>query len=230
MRYASIAACLGLALACAAGGPSAPAPGTSQAFGTVRLVPREGVTPGGASGGSYGDRRLRDVEFVDYSRPGFAVAYGEAASPPAGELTFAIEDWRISTRIEPEHGAVGAAGRVVVRNDSVDPHLVSYPAADLVQTLEPGETLTIPVPRAGEQALFLLDVEASATFFAAPGPFDVVSETGSYELDGLQPGPQRLRVWHPRFPTAARDVVLEPDTRQAVDFEVGVGRGEHDAH
>ena len=59
MRYAWIAAWLGLA--CAAGVPGAPAPGTSQAFGHVRLVPREGVTPGGQGGGSYSDRRLRDV-------------------------------------------------------------------------------------------------------------------------------------------------------------------------
>ena len=109
MRYAWIAAWLGLA--CAAGVPGAPAPGTSQAFGHVRLVPREGVTPGGQGGGSYSDRRLRDVEFVDYTRPGFAVAYAEAASPPGGELVFAIQDWRVSTRIEPENGAVGARGR-----------------------------------------------------------------------------------------------------------------------
>jgi hypothetical protein len=228
MRYACIAAWLGLA--CAAGGPGAPAPGTSQAWGSVRLVPREGVTPGGAGGGSYGDRRLRDVVFVDYTRPGFAVVYAEAASAPGGELAFSIQDWRVSTRIEPENGAVGAAGRVVVRNDSVDPHLVSYPAADLVRRLEPGEQLAVPVPRAGEQAVFLLDEGASATFFAAPGPFAVVSATGSFELAGLEPGPRRLRVWHPRFPTAAADVVLEPDGRHQVDFELGIGRGEHGAH
>ncbi len=228
MRYAWIAAWLGLA--CAAGVPGAPAPGTSQAFGHVRLVPREGVTPGGQGGGSYSDRRLRDVEFVDYTRPGFAVAYAEAATPPGGELVFAIQDWRVSTRIEPEDGAVGARGRVVVRNESVDPHLVSYPAANLVRNLEPGEELAVPVPQAGEQGVFLLDEQVSATFFAAPGPFAVVSAEGRFELTGLQPGPQRLRIWHPRFPTAAKDVGLEPDTAHQVDFEVGVGRGEHDAH
>jgi len=196
----------------------------------VRLVPREGVTPGGVGGGSYGDRRLRDVEFVDYTRPGFAVVYAEAASAPGGELAFTIQDWRVSTRIEPENGAVGAAGRVVVRNESADAHLVSYPAADLVRKLEPGDELAIPVPRAGEQAVFLLDGQSSATFFAAPGPFAVVSAAGTFELTGLKPGPQRLRIWHPRFPTAVEDVVLEPDAALQVDFELGIGRGEHDAH
>jgi hypothetical protein len=228
LRYACIAAWLGLA--CAAGGPGAPAPGTSQARGHVRLVPREGVTPGGHGGGSYGDRRLRDVEFVDYTRPGFAVVYTEAASAPGGELAFAIQDGRVGTRIEPANGAVGAAGRVLVRNESAEAHLLSYPAANLVRNLAPGDELAIPVPRAGEQGVFLLDRQVSATFFAAPGPFTVVSAAGNFELPGLKPGPLRLRVWHPRFPTAVEDVVLEPDVSLQVDFELGLGRGEHDAH
>ena len=78
MRHSWLATCL--ALACAAGSPVAPAPGTSQAFGQVKLVPRAGLAAG-HGGASYGDARLRDVEFVDYSRPGFAVVYVE--EPPA---------------------------------------------------------------------------------------------------------------------------------------------------
>ena len=75
-----------LLLACASA-PPAPAPGRAGAFGYLKLVPREGVVP--ASGGShaYGDREFEGVAFVDYSKPGFAVVYADAATAehaPAG--------------------------------------------------------------------------------------------------------------------------------------------------
>ena len=63
MRSSFVAA---LVLLACAGVPDPPAPGTAQVWGHLRLVPREGVTPVGQGGASYGDRRLRDVEFVDY--------------------------------------------------------------------------------------------------------------------------------------------------------------------
>jgi hypothetical protein len=191
----------------------------------VRLVPREGLTPGKAGSASYGDRRLRDVEFVDYSRPGFAVVYAEAPSPLGGDLAFAIRDSRVGTRIEPAHGAVGAGGRVIVRNESPNAQVVSYPAADLVRKVAPGESLEIAVPRAGEQGLFLIGRPVEATVFAAPGPYTVVSASGRFALD-LPPGPRRLRAWHPRFPTAAADVDLASGARVQVDFDLGLGHGE----
>jgi hypothetical protein len=214
-----------------AGLPDPPAPGTAQVWGQVRLVPREGVTPGRPGPGAYGDRRLRDVEFVDYSRPGFAVVYVEDPDPPAGVLEVAIRSSRLGVRIEPALAAVGATGRVALRNDTPEAHVFSYPAAGLVQPIEPGERLEFAVPRAGEQALFLLDsAEVGATVFAAPGAFSVVS-AGRFALRDLAPGPHALRVWHPRFPPALRQVDLAPDSSLEVDLEIGVGRGGHaDAH
>jgi hypothetical protein len=191
----------------------------------VRLVPREGVTPGGHGSASYGDARLRDVEFVDYSRPGFAVVYVEQEPPPGGALAFAIRESRVGTRIEPENGAIGAGGRLIVRNEAPAAHVLSYPAAELVRRLKPGEQLEIPVPRAGEQGLFLVDRPVSATVFAAPGPFAVVSSSGGFTLSGLPPGARQLRAWHPRFPTATADVELAPDASVRVDLELGLGRG-----
>ena len=138
MRHSWLATCL--ALACAAGAPIAPAPGTSQAFGQVKLVPRAGLAAG-HGGASYGDARLRDVEFVDYTKPGFAVVYVEEPPAPAGELAFEIRDSHVGTAIDPPHGAIGAAGRVVVRNAGPETHVVSYPAAELVQSLAPGQQL-----------------------------------------------------------------------------------------
>lgn len=215
-----------LASSCAAP-PEAPAPGTSQAWGAIRLVPREGATPGSSGGASYGDRRLRDVEFVDYSRPGFAVVYVEQAPPPTGEAVLAIHDSRIGLRLEPEHAAVGAAGRVSVRNETSEPHVVSYPAAGVIRPLAPGESVAFEVPRAGEQGLYVLDApDAGTTLFAAPGHFGVASSVGRYRVTGLAPGAHELRVWHPRFPPAAQAIELAPGASLEVDFELGVGRSE----
>jgi hypothetical protein len=215
---------LGCLCACASA-PPPPAPGTAQAWGDLRLVPREGVEPS-AGGGSYGDRRLRDVEFVDYTRPGFAVVYVEREPAPAGSLALAIRESRIATEIAPAEAAVGAAGRVRVRNETDVAHVLSYPAAGRIVRVAPGAEASFDLPRSGEQRLFVLDVpSATATLFAAPGPFSVVSPTGRFLLDGLAPGPSRLRVWHPRFPPAERGVELAPDVSLRVDLEIGVGHG-----
>lgn len=225
MRRTSLIAAA-LLLACA-GVPDPPAPGTSQAWGELRLVPREGVTPGGHGGGSYGDRRLRDVEFVDYSSPGFAVVYVADERPPAGRLGVSIRSSRLGPRFEPTHAAVGASGQIVVSNQTDDTHLVSYPAAGVVRTLAAGEQLELVLPRAGEQDLFLLDSpQTRVTVFASPGPFAVVSSTGRFRLPDLAPGSHEVRAWHPRFPPAAHSLVLAPDESVRVDFEIGVGRGE----
>jgi hypothetical protein len=214
------------ALACA-GSPDAPAPGTSAAWGDLRIVPREGVHPAGGGSASYGDRRLRDVEFVDYSHPGFAVVYVEQAQPPAGRLELAIRESRIGTEIAPAEGVVGAAGHLSLANETAAAHVISYPAAGLVRSLAPGERAELAVPRAGEQAVFLLDVPSVAvTVFAAPGAYSVVSSTGRFRLTDLPPGPTVVRAWHPRFPPAAHRIDLLADTEVRVDLEIGVGRGD----
>jgi hypothetical protein len=62
----ALPACAAAALlACAAAPPPDPASGRATAWGFLRLVPREGVTPRAAASVSpYADPALRDVEFV----------------------------------------------------------------------------------------------------------------------------------------------------------------------
>jgi hypothetical protein len=218
-----------LALACTTL-PDPPAPGTSQVFGDLRLLPHEGVTIGGG-GSSYGDRRLGDVRLVDYSQPGFAVVYVSGAEPPAGLLELSIRESRVGPRIDPPEGAVGASGRIAVTNRTSADHLVSYPAASRVERLPAGERLELAVARPGEQSIFLLSApEVAATVFAAPGPFTPVSTSGRFALTDLAPGETELRVWHPRFPPAMRRVDLRPDAQLRIDFELGVGRSDDDGH
>ena len=230
-RRALIAAILALAplagcLSCASAAP-APAPGKARIFGTLRLVPHEGVPrPSHGDDSAYTSLRLRDAELVDYSTPGFAVVYLAEHARPGGRVALAIRDTAVAPRLEPDHLAVGAGGRLAIENTSRSARILSYPAARLVRRLAPGERLEIDVAQEGEQGLFLLDApEATATLFAAPGRFSIVSRSGDYELSDLEPGSAMLRAWHPRFPPLERSVELAPDTAVRVDLEMGVGIG-----
>ncbi len=221
-RGRATAGCLLLVLACAT--PlGAPPKDRSGAWGYVQLAPREGVTPGGEGESAYADRRLRDVRFVDYSRPGFAVVYAAAGPSPGGRAAIAIRSGGLEPRLDPVYAAVGAGGAIRVDNATRDAHVLSAPGVGLIRRLAPGEGVEIPVARAGEEVLFLLDApRPRATVFVAPGPFAVVSASGRFEIADLAPGRGRLAVWHPRFPPSERSVVLHPCRAERVDFELSV--------
>jgi hypothetical protein len=178
--------------------------------------------PGAAS--PYADPALRDVELVDYTRPGFAVIYLEGTPSPGGTASFQIRDGTLRPRLEPAHAAVGVGGRLRLTNASARAHVLSLPDAELVRRLGPGEALEIELPEAGEHPLFLLDApEELGGLFVAPGRFAVASEAGRFELRGLPPGRVRLRAWHPRFPPIARELELASGRAVRVDLELGVG-------
>jgi len=211
------------AIACATQAPAPPVAGTGTVWGHLRLVPREGVTPVKPGASPYGDRRMSDVEFVDYSKPGFAVVHLDSGPSPAGTAQLVIRASGVRTRLDPPHAAVGAGGVLVVSNASGAAHVLSAPGMGRVHRLEPGQQVEIAVPDAGEQSLFLLDVARSeATVFVSPGPFVVVSADGRFELSGLTPGSHSLLAWHPRFPPARAPLQIAPDSVVRVDLEMGV--------
>jgi len=227
MRRAS--ATLGVLLLCAcAGALPAPGPGRSGAWGYLKLVPRAGVDAVVSQPHAYGDRRLEGVEWVDYSKPGFAVVYAEGAPPAGRERTaLAIQTSESGTHLVPANAVLGVGGELLVENQSGAAHVVSVPGGGVVRSLAPGESLAVPIAAAGEWPVFLLDVPGEkALVFAAPGRYVVVSETGRFALADLSPGRCRLHAWHPRFPSAATWVELAPDRLTRVDFELRVDHRE----
>ena len=212
-----------VAVACASPAPVAPAAGTGTVWGHLRLVPHEGVTPHKPGASPYSDRRMSDVQFVDYSKPGFAVVHLDQGPSPAGAAELAIRSTGVRTRLDPAYAAVGAGGKLVVRNDTGAAHVLSAPTMGLVRRLEPGQQVAIAVPDPGEQSLFLLDVARSESrVFVSAGPFAVVAEDGRYELSGLSPGNHTLLAWHPRFPPARAAVQIAPDSVVEIDLDMGV--------
>jgi hypothetical protein len=210
-------------LACA-GPPDAPRPDRSSAWGYVELVPPAGAAR--AAGGAYGDRRLRDVRRVDYSKPGFMVVYVESGvAPPPSELTVGIQGSRTGARLLPHAAALSLPGAVVVRNDDAKLHAISCPKAGIVVSLAPGESARIPLGSSGEHALFLIGGTETSTVFAAPGPFSLVAASGRFELENIEPGERRLHVWHPRLPPRSMPLRLEAGRAHRLDVQVGVGLG-----
>jgi len=206
------------ALSCASapGGP----PGASGAWGYVRLVPREGVHPGG--GGAYGDRRLADASFVDYSRPGFVVVYADGDAP-GGRAELVLRQRATGVRFEPRTAAVGAGGTIEIRNETGTPQVLSAREHGRLESLAPGASASFAASGEGPRGFSVLSgAEADALVFVAPGPFAVVSESGRFELPDLAPGHHRVVAWHPRFPSAAHGIELSGGEMQRLDIEIGV--------
>ncbi len=214
---------LALLCACATSLP-APDPGKSSAWGYLHLVPIDGVGQKGSGSGGYGDRAMRDVELVDYSRPGFAVVYLDGPLVPGAQARFSIRSG-LRTRLEPRRLAVGLGSAIEVTNASDRTHTLSCPAARLIRRLAPGETVEIRVAEPGEVQLFLLDEPgAKALAFVAPGPHAVITEAGRFSLENVASGQRTLHAWHPRFPPASRTIDLAPNSITRVDIHMGVER------
>jgi hypothetical protein len=220
---------LAAALVACAGAPALRDSSRSGVYGYLRLHPHEGTAPSptaGAPKDAYGDRRYADTGLVDYSRPGFAVVYLERGSGGgAASGMLAIRAGAGGVAIEPSYAATSVGAGVELRNLDTAPHVVSVPAAGLVRALAPGDRLLLPAGRPGALEVFVPgESAAAATVFVAPGPFAAVSESGRFEILEVAPGPNRIGVWHPRLPPAARDVALAAGSVARVDLEIGVGR------
>lgn len=218
LRWLALVAAATLALAAAA--QQADSGGIS---GRLRLVPRAGVEAHQSSS-AYGDRRLRGVTLVDYDTVDFAVVYVEEGPAPEDLVEIAVRETRLGPRFVPSRTAFGARGRILLRNETGVVRVVSQPAAARVVRLEPGGTAELEAPQPGSQQLHLLGSgDRTATIFAAPGPYDVVTRTGRFDIQGLAPGRITLAAWHPRFPKIRRPAEVAPGETLEIDVEMGVG-------
>lgn len=218
----ALAAALLAVVAGCAGGPPPSAPGTGALYGTVSLVPPKGVRTYN-SGASYGDRRLRGVTSVDYTKPGFVVVYLEGAPSPAGVAEIRLETTRYGTRLASRYAAVGVGGRVLLQNATAEACVFSAPASGDLFVVAAGGEATVPADTAGVMKLYPLSLpDVEAEVFVSPGPYAVAAESGRWELRDVPPGRFRLGAWHPRFPAEARDVEVGADGATRIDLRLGV--------
>lgn len=186
-------------------------------------MPRAGVEPGHA-GGAYADPQLRDVRFVDYSRPGFAVVYAREAEPEAPqERRLALRESRLGAVFDPPNLALGTGEILQITNATGSPQLLSIPALGRARTLAPRATLSVAVEAAGELEVFLLGgQERSARVFAAPGRWVRTTPDGRWTLPDLAPGRYTLAAWRYRFPETQLAVAVEAGVTTRLDLEIRV--------
>lgn len=209
--------------------PAPPAPGRSTLAGRVEVRAPVTSATEGAGAASYGDRRLRNVARVDYSRPGFAVVYVEAmpSDPPLEEgrtdgVEVTLSDGTTGLRIDPAELAMRTGAAVSIRNASRSAHVISLPELGRVTRIEPGDEIRITVDLPGELSVHVLDHPGlRVRGFSAPGPFARVPDSGRFELVDLPPGTRRLHAWHSRLPPASIDVDLLPDRIEDVRLVLG---------
>lgn len=230
--WLALSLAMGLTLGCASAAP-APRAGTSTIAGTLNMVPREGVEPGHA-GGAYGSRSMRDVRFVDYERPGFAVVHADRPAPIGDRTEIHIIDGRRGPFFDPATAAVALGGTIRIHNDGARAQVLSSPDAGLLRSVAPGEVIEVSPEHAGPHRIFLLENERDrALVFVAPGAYAVASPHGSYELRELAPGTVTLQAWHPRFPAESRAVDAAAGQRVEVDLAISVqaqGALSHEGH
>jgi hypothetical protein len=214
-------------------GPPPPSAGKGTLYGRLSLIPHAGVTPGTPGTTVYQDRKLRNIEFVDYGTPEPAVVYVETDRPatPLEAKTLTLEAAPLrSPAFKPPMLAVGAGQPVRVENRDGSARTLSCPEAGFLRTLRPGETAELPRLPKGPLRIFALDVPgAEAGIFVAPGPYALVTRSGAWELRDLEPGEFVLQAWHPRFPPARLPVTVTEGHCTRVELLLRVedaGRGD----
>ena len=210
--------------------PIQPELSTGTVWGYLELRPSKGVEPGKKDGGSYGDRRLRDVEFVDYENVEFGVVYTEGDLPSSDGTTLTIQASRFGPRLASNFGAVGLNGKVVVRNSDGVRHLISCPQTGFLKSVEPADQVEVFPDGEGELSIFVVDISGmKATVFVCSGPYSVASEHGRWELSNLSPGKHILRAWHPRFPVVSREVEVQENVIHKIDMAISINIADTDS-
>ena len=200
-----------------------PKSGSGTLWGYVTLQPPKGFNPFATSSAGYGDRRLRDVEFVDYRNPKFAVVYFAGSPPSSSTVEIRLIQTNFGPRFDKDYSAVGLNGTIIIRNEDRYGHVFSCKEAGLLRRLEPGQQVTIQALSAEEYTIFILDdVDIYALSYVVPGKFSLISENGRWELRDLPPGAGTVLAWHPGFPPSSQDVEVKFNSVHRVDLEIGV--------
>ncbi len=203
---------------------SAPIGDMGSVWGYVTLKAREGVTLNQASGSGYEDRRLKDVEFVDYSKPGFVVIYLEHVSPPENDAVSVIfRETRFGSRFDSKYGVVGIGGKIIIENADKVGHTFSCPQIGFLKYLDSGSKAEINPKRSGELRFHVIDsIDKEALIFVSPGQYAISSDVGRWELKNITPGQHRLNAWHPRFPPVSSFIEIKKNSKLRNDIVIGV--------
>jgi plastocyanin len=198
--------------------------------GSVRA---QGATPddgAGGSAGSYGSRRYKFVERIDYTQ---------------------LQDFVISLEgsdIGSSEAGASRTAKVVQRDASFDPHVlpiavgtsVKWPNADDIyhNVFSMSDTKDFNLGLYGKEKtpVLLFDKVGRVDVFCAihtqmhciilvlPNPYFAMADArGRYVIKDVPAGTYRLKAWQERVPSKIKEVIVPPDGDVKVDFVLGLG-------
>lgn len=204
----------------------------SAAAGTIKgSVKAQGVekASGGGADDSYGSRRYKFVEKVDYTKlQDFVVAIDQV--------------------IEGSGDAVTATNPIVVQRDaSFEPHVlpvavgtgVKWPNKDdiyhnvfsMSETEEfnlglygKEKTPMIVFDKVGRVDVFCsIHTKMHCIILVLPNPYFALADArGNYTIRDVPAGTYRLKAWHERMPALVREVTVPADGEVDVNFVLGL--------
>jgi hypothetical protein len=220
-----------------AGCQATPAPGMASARLQVVAKPKAGVKESFERVPVYDAAPTRAVPkgqyaHVDYFRLSDIIVWLEPEtagttrpSPHSGvdQVVFEVDPGKSDSNVHP----LSVGQTLVLRNSSTRP-IAPYCVSDGNEFDMPpiGPNLTRMYVVKSEGPIEILVDPAKppvALAYAAPSPWVARARSGqTVEFDDLPPGRYRAVSWHPRLPSSATDVVLQPGQVANVTLTVGV--------
>lgn len=199
--------------------------GAGTISGTVTA--RGPVSPGGeGAGGSYGSRRYKFVERIDYDAlVDFVVNVEQLVSPPANPPPMRIV--QRDAVFEPHVLPVVVGTSVLWPNEDDIFHNV-FSMTD-AQDFNLGYYKRERVPEVRFDKLGRVDVFCAihtnmhCIILVLPNPyFALVDAHRRYVIRGVPAGTYRVRAWHERLPGQVKEVTVPAEGEVKLDFTLGV--------
>jgi len=198
---------------------------------TGRVHARSAAESTEAGGGSYGSRKYKFLEKIDYS----------------ALRDFVVHIDQVEVPLPP--GQPPPTGTVTQRDGAFVPHvlpivagtIVTWPNADDVfhnvfcmsettpfdlGLYKHGEDAkSVVFPKTGRIEVFCsIHTKMNCIVLVLPNPwFARASDAGSYKITGVPAGTYKLRAWHERLPSKTKQVVVPEQGEVQVDFVLGLG-------
>lgn len=199
--------------------------------GRVRARGPEGVSESRNGDDSYGSRRYKFLEKIDYEGMQNFVVSIERVSLPANPESppKAVINQRDGQFDPPVLPVVVGTEVVWPNQDDIFHNVFSMSDAcgfdlGLYKRGEEAKKVVFPLP--GRVDVYCsIHTKMSCIVLVLPNPWFALSErNGRYAIRNVPAGTYRLRAWHARLPPQFAEVVVPAEGEVHADFVLGVGR------
>ena len=198
--------------------------------GTVRALPPPAPAESGG-GGSYESRRYKFVEKIDYDHLHDFVVYID--QPVPGAPTVSPQDAAVTTQrdanFDPHVLPIQVDTTVRWPNEDDIYHNV-YADSEVAQfNLNFYKQEKVPVfkfDQVGKVDVFCaIHTKMHCIVLVLPNPYFAKADTkGRFVIKNVPAGTYKLRAWHERFPSQAREITVPAEGEVNVDIALGVGQ------